>query len=118
MASLMMGSICTTSRLRVLLEISNSVPSASCMRSYTSSVSSKALVCTMLLKAMSCRLMYFCKMMRAWNSMFAALDTLPVSSLMRTGPPTSASVPLARSCSVTVSMSMGRCMLPSVWMAS
>ena len=64
-ASLTTESICTTSRLSVFLEISKSMPSASCIKSYTSFDSSNAFDWMVLLSEMSCRARYFCTTMRA-----------------------------------------------------
>ena len=64
-ASLMMGLICVTSFLTFRCEISNSLPSASCIRSSTSIVSSNALSCIWAVNEISSRARYFWAMIRA-----------------------------------------------------
>ncbi len=118
MACLITGSICVTSFFTLRCEISNNFPSASWRRSSTSLLSSKALPSIADAKLISSRARYFCATIRAWNSTWAPDATFAVRPEIYTGPPTSSSAPLARSRSVTVSMSIGCCDAPSCCMAA
>ncbi len=117
-AWLMTVSTCTTSRLSCVCEISNNSPSAACSRSSISLASSNACPSILEAKAIRRRARYFCAIIRAWNSIWAADVTRAVSSVITTAPPTRSNVPLALSCSTTVSMSMGRWLEPSCDTAS
>jgi len=78
-ASLMTGLICVKSFFRLFCEISNSCPSASCIRSSTSIVSSNALSWISAVNLISSLARYFCAIIRAWNSICALLATFSVS---------------------------------------